>query len=189
MAGIGLHFPFRAGPALSKRENAMPTLYDFTVPVFTRTLRNLDHLLAKAVQSGIDEQALLDARLAPDMFPLTKQVQIACDTAKLAVMRIAQAEPRPMADEETSIADLRERIAKTIAYIAEAKPAAFAGRETADIVLKLPDRELPFTGLSLLTDFTLPNFFFHVTTAYDLLRMKGVEIGKMDYLAGAQVPA
>ena len=80
----------------------MPSLYDITVPVFTRTLRNLDHLLAKAAESGVDEQSLLEARLAPDMLPLTRQVQIACDTAKLAVTRLAQAEPRPMADEETS---------------------------------------------------------------------------------------
>jgi hypothetical protein len=162
----------------------MPGLYEISVPLFTRALRNLDHILAKAAASGIDEQELMEARLAPDMLPFPKQVQIACDGAKLAVMRIAQAEPRPMADEETTLAQLRERIAKTIAYMAEADPAAFDGRETAEIVLKLPSIEMKFTGLSLLTDFSLPNFFFHVTTAYGLLRMKGVSIGKMDYLAG-----
>lgn len=162
----------------------MPSLYDITVPVFTRALRNLDHILAKAAESGLDEQTLLEARLAPDMLPLPKQVQIACDTAKLAVTRIAQAAPRPMADDETSIAELRERIARTIAYLAEAAPAAFEGREAAEIELKFPTMEMTFTGQSLVTEFTLPNFFFHVTTAYGLLRMKGVQIGKMDYLGG-----
>lgn len=162
----------------------MPSLYKITVPVFTRALRNLDHLLAKAADAGMDEQSLLEARLAPDMLPFTRQVQIACDTAKLAVTRLAQAEPRPMADDETSLADLRTRIARTVDYLNEADPAAFEGREDAEITLKFPNLEMTFTGLSLITDFTLPNFFFHVTTAYGLLRMKGVQIGKMDYLAG-----
>ena len=162
----------------------MPSLYEITVPVFTRALRNLDHILAKAIESGVSEQGLLAARLAPDMLPLTKQVQIACDTAKLAVTRVAQTEPLPMADEETSIAELRERIARTIAYLQKAEPAAFDGREAAEIILKLPNTQMTFTGQSLITDFSLPNFFFHVTTAYGLLRMKGVAIGKMDYLAG-----
>ena len=162
----------------------MPSLYEITVPIFTRALQNLDHLLAKASASGVSEQDLLGARLAPDMLPLTKQVQIACDTAKLAVTRVAQTEPLPMADEETSIVELRDRIARTIAYLGSAKPAAFESRETAEIILKLPSTEMKFTGQSLITDFSLPNFFFHVTTAYGLLRMKGVAIGKMDYLAG-----
>lgn len=162
----------------------MPSLYEITVPIFTRALRNLDHLLAKATESGLGEDSLLEARLAPDMLPLTKQVQIACDTAKLAVTRVAQTDPLPMADEETSIAELRDRIARTIAYLQKAEPAAFDGREDAEVVLKLPNTEMKFTGQSLITDFSLPNFFFHVTTAYGLLRMKGVTIGKMDYLAG-----
>ncbi|HEX8412673.1 MAG TPA: DUF1993 domain-containing protein [Sphingomicrobium sp.] len=162
----------------------MPSLYEITVPIFTRALRNLDHLLAKASASGLSEQDLLGSRLAPDMLPLTKQVQIACDTAKLAVTRVAQTEPLPMADEETSIAELRDRVTRTIAYLGSAEPAAFEGRETAEIILKLPSTEMKFTGQSLITDFSLPNFFFHVTTAYGLLRMKGVAIGKMDYLAG-----
>ena len=162
----------------------MPSLYEITVPVFTRALHNLDHLLAKATESGVSEDSLLEARLVPDMLPLTRQVQMACDTAKLAVTRVAQTEPLPMADEETSIAELRERIARTIAYIQKAAPSAFDGKETAEIILKLPNSEMRFTGQSLITDFSLPNFFFHVTTAYGLLRMKGVVIGKMDYLVG-----
>lgn len=162
----------------------MPTLYEITVPIFTRALRNLDHLLTKASASGVSEQDLLGARLAPDMLPLTKQVQIACDTAKLAVTRVAQTEPLPIADEETTIVELRDRIARTIAYLEKADRAAFDGREAAEIILKLPNTQMTFSGQSLITDFSLPNFFFHVTTAYGLLRMKGVAIGKMDYLAG-----
>jgi len=162
----------------------MPSLYEITVPIFSRALRNLDHLLAKSSTTGVSEQDLLGARLAPDMLPLTKQVQIACDTAKLAVTRVAQTDPLPMADEETSIAELRDRIARTIAYIEKAEPTAFDGREAAEVILNLPNTQMTFTGQSLITDFSLPNFFFHVTTAYGLLRMKGVAIGKMDYLAG-----
>lgn len=166
----------------------MPSLYEITVPVFTRTLRNLDHLLALAEQSDVSEEVLIDARLAPDMFPLPRQVQIACDTAKLAVTRIAQVPPLPMADDETTLAQLRQRIARTIAYIEEADPHAFKRRKKAKITLSFPDQEMKFTGQSLVTDFVLPNLFFHVTTAYALLRTKGVTLGKKDYLAGSELP-
>lgn len=163
----------------------MPSLYEITVPIFTRGLRNLDHLLAKASASGVSETELLGARLAPDMHPLTNQVQMICDTAKLAVTRVAKTEPLPMVDDEKSIAELRARIARTIAYVEKAEPAAFEGRENAELDFK-PTAQLTFTGQSLITDFSLPNFFFHLTTAYGLLRMKGVEIGKMDFLLGDQ---
>jgi hypothetical protein len=165
----------------------MPSLYEITVPVFIQKLGCLDHLLAKAIASDVDEAALMAARLAPDMLPLARQVQIACDTAKLAVTRLAQAEPLPIPDEEASLAELRDRIAKTIAYLEAAVPAAFEGRETAEITLKFPKMEMTFTGQALVTDFTLPNFYFHLTIAYALLRMSGVQIGKMDYLSGPQV--
>lgn len=165
----------------------MPTLYEITVPVFTKMLRNLDHLLAKAETSDVDEQELIDGRIAPDMMPLPRQVQIACDTAKLAVTRIAQLEPQPFPDEEKTLAELRQRIAKTLSYIDRADPAAFEGRETAAITLKFPNMERTFSGQSLVTEFTLPNLFFHVTVAYSILRMKGIAIGKMDYLAGDDV--
>ncbi len=167
----------------------MPSLYEITVPIFVRKLQSLDHLLAKAAASGIDEQELIEARLAPDMLPLSRQVQIACDTAKLAVTRVAQIAPRPMPDEEKLLAELRERIAATIAYLEEADPAAFADRETAEITLTFPNLQMTFTGLSLVTDFATPNFYFHLTVTYALLRMKGVGIGKMDFLSGAQAPA
>jgi hypothetical protein len=163
----------------------MPSLHAISIAAFTRGLRNLDHLLARAAASGIDEAALTEARIADDMFPLTRQVQIACDTPKLAAMRLGQLEPLPMPDEETTLAELRGRIARTIAYLEAADPAAFEGREDAEIVVKFPNGEQRFTGLSYVTDFALPNFYFHVTTAYDLLRMKGVALGKLDYLAGS----
>ncbi|AOH82923.1 hypothetical protein AWL63_01945 [Sphingomonas panacis] len=162
----------------------MPSLYSVSVPIFVRGLKNLDHLLAKAIDCGIDAQSLAEARLIEDMQPLTRQVQIACDTAKFAAMRVGNAPALPMADDETTLAELRARIAKTVAYLESVDPAGFDGREDAEVILKLPKTELTFTGASYITDFALPNFFFHVTTAYALLRMKGVGIGKMDYLAG-----
>ncbi|HEY0315252.1 MAG TPA: DUF1993 domain-containing protein [Sphingomonas sp.] len=165
----------------------MPGLYDVTIPVFTRALGNLDHILGKAIDSGLDARELAEARLIADMQPLVRQVQIACDTAKFAVVRVGQAEPLAMADEETTLPELRERIARTISYLKAVDPAGFDGREAAAVVVKFPNLEMTFTGLSYVTDFALPNFFFHVTTAYALLRMKGVAIGKMDFLAGGQM--
>ena len=162
----------------------MPSLYSVSVPIFVRGLKNLDHLLAKAIDCGIDAQSLVEARLIGDMLPLTRQVQIACDTAKFAAMRVGGAPALPMADDETTLAELRARTSKTIAYLESVDPAGFDGREDAEVILKLPNTELTFTGASYITDFALPNFFFHVTTAYALLRMKGVGIGKMDYLSG-----
>jgi len=163
----------------------MTSLYAVTVPVMIRAFKNLDHLLAKAAASGIDEAELTGARLIEDMLPLTKQVQIASDTARFTAVRIGQVEPVAMADEETTIAELRERVAKTIAFLEAVPPAEFENRETAEVILKLPNAEIPFTGLSYVTDFALPNFFFHISIAYALLRMKGIAIGKADYLMGA----
>ncbi|MDE1915956.1 MAG: DUF1993 domain-containing protein [Sphingomonadales bacterium] len=163
----------------------MSDLYAMTVPVFLRAFRNLDHVLAKAQASGIDEQDLFGARLIADMLPLSKQVQIASDTARFAAVRVGLAAPSAMADEETTLDQLRERVAKTITYLEGVDRAGFAGREDAEVILKLPKGDLHFTGLSYVTDFALPNFFFHVTMAYALLRMKGVPLGKMDFLAGS----
>lgn len=163
----------------------MPDLYAMTVPVFIRAFNNLDHVLAKAIDSGIAEEELVGARLIEDMLPLSKQVQIASDTARFAAKRVGQAEPTPMADEETTLAQLRERIAKTVAWLESVDHAGFAGREDAEIIMKFSKGEVAFTGQSYVTDFALPNFFFHVTMAYALLRMKGVALGKMDFLAGS----
>lgn len=162
----------------------MPNLYEISVPVFIRGLRSLNHLLVKAAESGIDERSLIDARLAPDMLPLPGQVQIACDTAKLAVMRIALTSPMPMVDDELTLTQLRERITRTIVYLEQADPVAFEGREAATIMLRTPLVEKAYTGQDFLTGFSLPNFFFHVTATYALLRLMGVKLGKLDYFAG-----
>jgi uncharacterized protein len=167
-----------------RKDHSMPSLYAISIPVFIRALHNLDHVLGKAEASGLDEQDLVGARLIADMLPLSKQVQIASDAARSTAVRVGQAAPQAMADEETTIAELRDRTKRTVAYLQAVDPAGFDGRETAEVILKLPNAELPFTGLSYVTDFALPNFFFHVTTTYALLRMKGVALGKVDFLAG-----
>jgi hypothetical protein len=176
--------PAAKSPAALSKDISMPDLYAMTVPVFIRAFRNLDHVLAKAEGSGIADDELVGARLIADMLPLSKQVQIASDTARFAAVRVGQAAPAAMADDETTLAQLRERVAKTIAWLETVDAAGFAGREEAEVVLKMSKGEVTFTGHSYVTDFALPNFFFHVTMAYALLRMKGVPLGKMDFLAG-----
>jgi hypothetical protein len=164
------------------------SLYDLTIPTFIRTLETLDTLLAKgeafAAEQGIDPADLLGARLYPDMGPLTSQIQRISDSAKGAAVRLGGVANVAMADEETTFADLHARIAKTIAFLNTVPRAAIDGKEDAAITLQTPNRSFDFTGLSFVQTFVLPNFYFHMTTAYGLLRMKGVPIGKMDYLGG-----
>jgi len=163
----------------------MYSLYDVSIPVFVRGLENLDRILEKGAawcaEQGVPESTLTGAQLAEDMRPLTAQIQFASDTAKGVVARIAGTQA-PMADDEQSIADLRARIAKTIAVLKAARRADFDGKEDATVELKTPNRTLYFTGTSYVLGFAIPNFYFHVTTAYALLRKQGVPIGKMDYL-------
>lgn len=159
-------------------------LYDLTVPVFTRALKALSGLLDKAVEhageAGAD--ALLSNRLIDDMHPLSKQVQIACDSAKLCVARLSGIEAPVNEDNETTIPELKARIAATVDYIASVPRAAIDGQEDRDVVLKFPGGEWPFKGQGYVIGFALPNFFFHVSTAYGLLRQAGVPIGKRDFL-------
>jgi hypothetical protein len=169
----------------NSEDQAMPSLYALMIPSFIRAFKNLDHCLAKAALSGREESELIGARLIDDMLPLSKQIQIASDTARFAAVRVGQAPPSAMADDETTIAELRERIAKTVVYLEGVDPTGFDNRDAAEVILKLPNTEMVFTGLSYVTDFALPNFYFHITMAYTLLRMKGVPLGKMDFLAGA----
>ena len=168
----------------------MLSLYDVSVPVFIRSLENLDLILDKGAahfaEQGRAEGDLSGARLIEDMHPLTAQIQRASDTAKGVVTRIGGAENVPMADEEQSIADLRVRIARTIAVLKSARREAFDGKEETMVEIKTPNRSLIFTGKSYVLDFAIPNFFFHVTTAYALLRKEGVPIGKMDYLGAIE---
>ena len=164
------------------------SLYDLTVPVFIRTLNNLSAVLEKgrafADAQGMDHSVLLEARLYPDMAPLTAQVQRASDTAKGAAVRIGGVANVVMEDKETSFAELQDRIAATIAFLESVPRAAMDGQETAAVELITPGGAIPFTGQSYVLSFATPNIYFHVTTAYALLRMHGVPVGKLDYLGG-----
>jgi hypothetical protein len=161
-------------------------MYEGSVPVFAATLGNLSKLLDKgeafATERKIDKDVLLGWRLAPDMYPLLRQVQLASDFAKRTSARLAGAEVPKYADEEKSFAELKERIAKTVAFLGGLKREAFDGAEDRDIVLTAGAQELRFKGQPYLFSFGLPNFFFHVTTAYDILRACGVSLGKRDFL-------
>lgn len=164
----------------------MLSLYDVTVPVFIRALRNLDGFLQKGAdwfaEQGRPESELIGARLIEDMHPLTAQIQRASDTSKGVVSRLTGAEVPSMPDEEQSIADLRARIAKTIAVLESARREDFDGKEDQPIEIWTPNATLLFNGKSYVLEFAIPNFFFHVTTAYALLRKAGVPVGKVDYL-------
>lgn len=163
-------------------------LYDVSIPAYLHMLRNLEALLAKAEAhaktAGSDPAAFLEARLAPDMHPLTRQIQMASDAAKGGAARLAGVAPPSYPDTETTWAEVKERIAKTIAFVETIKPEQVNGDETRTIELPIPGRTLTFTPRDFLIQFSLPNFFFHVVTAYGLLRAAGVPLGKMDYLAG-----
>jgi hypothetical protein len=161
-------------------------MYEGSVPVFTAMLGNLSGFLDKAeafaVERKIDKDVLLNWRLAPDMYPLLHQVQLASDFAKGTAARLAGAEVPKYADEEKSFAELKARIAKTVAFLEGLRREDFDGSEERDIALSVGGRELHFKGQPYLLNFGLPNFFFHVTTAYDILRACGVGLGKRDFL-------
>ena len=162
------------------------SIYDISIPVLTRGLTNLSSILDKAAAHAaarkFDPAALAQARLFPDMFPLTRQVQITCDTAKGAAGRLAGIDIPKHEDTETTLDELKQRIAKTLDFVKSVKAEQMKGAESKTIELKFPNRTITFTGLSYLVDFVLPNFFFHESMTYALLRSSGVEIGKMDFL-------
>ncbi|HET7775597.1 MAG TPA: DUF1993 domain-containing protein [Azospira sp.] len=162
------------------------SFYQASVPVFDRALANLSAILAKgaahAAAQGLDPAELLQARLAPDMFPLVRQVQSASDTAKGAAARLAGLEVPRYEDTESTFAELQARIERTRAFLASVPPAFFEGAAERAVVLTLRSGEKHFDGSGYLLNFALPNFFFHVVTAYDILRHRGVDIGKRDYL-------
>jgi len=161
-------------------------MYQASVPVLVRALENLQAILAKAAAHAeakkIDPAVFINVRLAPDMFPLSRQVQSASDTAKGCVARLAGAEVPSYPDTETTFPELHERLAKTIAFVKGFTPAQIDGSEERSVVLKLRSGDVTFRGQDYLLTMALPNFFFHVTTAYAILRHNGVEVGKMDYL-------
>jgi hypothetical protein len=162
------------------------SIYQASVPVLIRALNNLSAIVDKAVANAearkIDPAVFINARLAPDMFPLSRQIQSASDGAKGCAARLAGIDIPAFADTETSFPELKERIAKTVAFLQSVGEAQIEGSESRTVTMKLRGAEVNFTGQGYLLDFALPNFFFHVTTAYAILRHNGVEIGKRDFL-------
>ncbi|ALN58234.1 MULTISPECIES: DUF1993 domain-containing protein [Lysobacter] len=165
------------------------SLYDISVPAFQRGLDVLSHLLdqgiAHARAQGQDPERLLAGRLAPDMYTLVGQVQSASDAAKFGAARLAGIAPPSFADTETTLDELRERIAKTQEFLRTVTPQSMDGQEEREIVIRPGGRELRFVARDYIRGFVLPNFYFHLTTAYGILRHLGVPLGKMDYLRGA----
>jgi hypothetical protein len=161
-------------------------MYQASAPRFANTLGNLAAILDKAQAHcearKIDPLVLTGARLYPDMFPFSRQVQIACDTAKGAVARLAGAEIPKYEDTERTFEELKARIAKTVDFVRSVKAEKIDGSEEKEIVLPMRSGERRYTGLQYLLGQAVPNFYFHVTTAYAILRHNGVEIGKQDYL-------
>ncbi len=162
------------------------SMYQTSAPRFVALLTNLSALLDKAQAhvdaKKIDQSAILGFRLYPDMLSMTRQVQIACDSAKGGVARLAGVEIPKHEDNETTIAELSARIAKTIAFIQTIKPEQIDGTEDKEIVMKLGPTEVTFKGQQFLLNFATPNVYFHVVTAYNILRHNGIEVGKRDYL-------
>lgn len=165
------------------------SMSEVSVPLFLQGLKGLSGVLGKAQAQaeakGIPDVHYLHARLYPDMLPMARQVQIACDFAKGPVARLAGADMPSFEDTETSFDDLKDRVAKTIAYIESVPAASIDGSEDKDITLVRRGETFVFKGLPYLMEQALPNFFFHITTAYAILRHNGVEIGKKDFLGTA----
>ncbi|MET1027691.1 MAG: DUF1993 domain-containing protein [Dongiaceae bacterium] len=161
-------------------------MYQASVKVFTRQLNNLTAILDKAAAHAeakkIDPSVFINARLAPDMLPLAGQIQIATDSAKGCVARLAGIEVPSYADTESTFPELRERIAKTVAFLESVTAAQLEGSDERKITLKVRGKEVDFVGREFLLHFAHANFYFHVTTAYAILRHNGLEIGKQDYL-------
>ena len=166
------------------------SLYDASIPVYLNMMRNLAAIMAKAEahakETGADVASYLEARLASDMHPFSRQIQMVSDAAKGGAARLAGVTAPSMPDTETTWDELKARLQKTIDFVASIKPEQVNGDENRTVELTLPNRTLTFTARDFLFNFGLPNFFFHVTTAYGLLRQQGVPLGKMDFLAGAQ---
>ena len=162
------------------------SMYQASVPAFLQMLNSLSTILEKAeafaAERKIDPAVLLGYRLAPDMFALTRQVQIATDQAKGCCARLAGVEVPKYADDESTFADLRARIARTIEFVQGFEPGDIDGSEEREIAITAGGRELRFKGQEYLVSFVLPNFYFHVTTAYAILRHCGLPIGKRDFL-------
>lgn len=165
------------------------SMYQASVAIFLQRLpalsRLLDKAIAHAAEHGTDPAHLVSASLAPDMLPLKKQIHIATDHAKGCAARLAGVDIPVFEDTETTLEELKARIAKTVDYLQTLEPAQIDGSEDRPVTVTIRTGELQFNGLSYLQTFALPNFFFHVVTAYDILRNQGVPLGKRDYLGTA----
>jgi len=161
-------------------------MYQASIPAFAKTLKILSAILDKAeayaAEREIEPEVLLNWRLAPDMFPFTRQIQLVSDSAKGAAARLAGVEVPKFADDESSFAELKARIAKTVKFVESFAPKDIDGSETRDIALTVGGQTLHFKGEPYLVQFVLPNFYFHATVAYAILRHCGVDIGKRDFL-------
>jgi len=162
------------------------SMYQASVPPMTRTLKNLSAILKKgaahAKAKKIDPSVLVNARLAPDMYPLARQVQIACDMLKFGTARLAGIKPPRNPDKEATFEELQARIDKTLKFVRKVKREQIDGSDNRQIVLKFPGGSFEFKGLVYLTGWVLPNFYFHVMAAYAILRHNGVDVGKRDFL-------
>jgi len=166
------------------------SMYKCSAPIFLQYLGGLSNVLDKAKAhveaKKLDEAFFMNMRIYPDMFPFVRQVRASCDHAVNACGRIAGVELPVFENNETTIADLKKRIEKALEFLRTIKPEQLDGQEGKEITVKFPSGERHFTGQTMLINFSLPNFYFHTTTAYDLLRHVGVEIGKRDFM-GAPV--
>lgn len=166
------------------------SMFQASVPVLLHGLSNVSAILAKgatfAAAKKIDESVLVNARLAPDMFPLSKQIQIISDITKGGMARLAGVEVPSFPDTETSFADLQARIEKTVTFLKTLTTSQIDGTEAKDIALKVGGNEMKFKGQPYLLQFVMPNFYFHSATAYAILRHNGVDVGKMDFLGNIQ---
>jgi uncharacterized protein len=167
----------------------MASLYDMSIVMFTRSLQNLDGILTKAEShaqsNGMSLDGLVEGRLAPDMFPLPFQICAACDTAKFVAVRVGGIANTPQDDNEKTFEELHKRIAATLEYLGNVKREDIDGKHADEVMF----RDHKFTGQSYCIYWAIPNFYFHVVTAYDILRSKGVQIGKTDYLGKYPLPS
>ena len=169
------------------------SMYQASVPVFIRMLTNLNVILSKAAAHAqakkIDDSVLLNARLFPDMLPFTKQVHIATDFARGTVARLAGLEVPVFEDNEKTFAELMARVERTLEYLRTFKPEQIDGSEGREIVRPIGGQPKKFTGINYLLQFALPNFYFHATTTYAILRHSGIEVGKMDFIGALDLVA
>lgn len=162
------------------------SMYQASVPLLLRAYTNLSAVLEKgaahAEAKKLDEASLIGFRLYPDMFPLARQVQVACDIGKNGISRLAGIDPPKFEDTEKTFAELIERVAKTMAFLKQIPASAIDGSEDKDLLVPMRGTPMPFKGLPYLQGFVLPNVYFHSTTTYNILRHNGVELGKMDFI-------